>query len=157
MASSRLDERGDDERRVGKRKKSVQFSPLSEEFLFSSQNQSSVSGFSDSEFDVLNRVSHKIRRLNPSRSHLTDPILTENQSSKIEVPTKIHDGIFQHRSGAAETDPNTKTLPFPEFWWCQPTKLVSLDSLLLDSRLTQGQHCAENPSSQEPTCSFAVA
>jgi hypothetical protein len=124
------------ERMVGKKSKSVQFSSSSEELWFHSANPISNHKPADSEFDVQNRVSHKIRRITPLRNHACEQVMVQNieQSKVMSVPTKTLDGIFQHRSGLMEPIPETRSLPYPEFWWCQPSKTLSLDTLELNIR-----------------------
>ena len=126
----------DDGRQVGKKAKNVQFSATSEERLFHLESEMSIPTSTDSEFDVQNRVTHKIRRLTPSRNPTSESAMDEGveRTTMLSVPTKTFDGIFQHRSGAQEPDPELRSLPYKEFWWCQPSKVLSLDSLLLDSR-----------------------
>jgi hypothetical protein len=123
--------------RAGQKKKKVQFCPSSEELLFASSSENTrLQG--DSEFDVQNRMNHKIRRLTVSQSYRQDQE-GDGGSHKEDVeflmkPTKTSDGIFQHRSGA-DSGSKSRTLPFPEFWWCQPSKSLVLDSMFLENQM----------------------
>jgi hypothetical protein len=123
--------------RVGQKKKNVQFCPSSEELLFATSNDSTSSQTSGPEFEVQNRMNHKIRRLNGSQSYSQDQE-ADGGSHKEEIKyltklTKTSDGIFQHRSGV-DSGSKPRTLPFPEFWWCQPSKSLALESMFLDNQ-----------------------
>ncbi len=123
--------------RVGQKKKKVQFSPSSEELLFAISSEATSSQTSDSEFDVQNRMNHKIRRLTVSQSYRqaqeADGGSRTEGVNYLTKPTKTSDGIFQHRSGA-DSGSKTRTLPFPEYWWCQPSKSLVLESMFFDNQ-----------------------
>ncbi len=138
---SSQDQRGvdsaDGSSRVGQKKKKVQFCPSSEELLFAISSDAASSQLSDPDFDVQNRMNHKIRRLTVSQSYSqgqdADGRCHKEDVKYLTKPTKTSDGIFQHRSGA-DSESKPRTLPFPEFWWCQPSKSLTLESMFLDNQ-----------------------
>jgi hypothetical protein len=136
-ASDRADCPDGGSRVTGHKTKKVQFSPSYEELLFSISGDSSSSLASDPEFDVQNRMNHKIRRLTVSKSHHSDQeadaVSHKEDRRYLTKPTKISDGIFQHRSGA-KSDSRPRLLPFPEYWWCQPSKSHLMESISRDGQ-----------------------